>query len=83
MVGKILVLTCVAKGLPIPTIRWYENSVLISQQSSPFYLPSTDIPGTTLYICEGRNNAGNMINIAQANITIVVKRMLLLINIAI
>ena len=76
MVGEVLFLTCIAKGLPIPTIRWYENNVLIPQQSSLFHLVSTDVPGTTSYICEGRNNAGNMLNIAQANITVVVKRMI-------
>ena len=76
MVGEIVLLKCIAEGFPIPTIRWYENNVLIPQQSSLFHLASTDAPGTTLYTCEGRNNAGNMINIAQANITVAVKRML-------
>lgn len=72
-VGTNLILHCIAKGLPIPTIQWYKNHVLIPHQSSPFYLVSTDIPGTTVYTCTGKNNAGNTENIASTNITIEVK----------
>ena len=75
-VGEVLLLKCIAEGFPIPKIKWYENNVLIPQQSSLFHLASTDVPGTTVYTCEGRNNAGNMMNIAQANVTVTVKRML-------
>ena len=71
-VGKRLLLYCIAEGFPIPTIRWYKNNVLIPRQSSPFYLVSTNVPLTTVYTCEGRNNAGNMRNIARANITIII-----------
>ena len=71
-VGERLLLYCIAEGFPIPTIRWYENNVLIPRQSSPFYLVSTTVPLTTVYSCEGRNNAGNMRNIVQANITIII-----------
>ena len=71
-VGERLLLYCIAEGFPIPTIRWYENNVLIPRQSSPFYLVSTNVPLTTVYTCEARNNAGNMRNIVQANITIII-----------
>ena len=71
-VGERLLLYCIAEGFPIPTIRWYEHNVLIPRQSSPFYLVSTNVPLTTVYTCEGRNNAGNMRNIVQANITIII-----------
>ena len=74
-VGVRLFLYCIAEGLPIPTIRWYENNTLVSQQSS-LYLASTNTSGTTLYTCEGKNNAGNMTNIARKNIKVVVKCML-------
>ena len=72
-VGTKLVLYCTAEGFPIPTIQWYKNNASIPQQSSPFYLASTDTPGTTVYTCEGRNNAGNMENAASANIIVTVK----------
>ena len=72
-VGDRLLLYCIAKGFPIPTIQWYENNTPIPQQSSPLYLASTDTPGITVYTCEGKNKAGNMQNIARANITVVVK----------
>ena len=75
-VGERLLLYCIAEGFPIPTIRWYENNTLVPQQSSPFHLASTNAPGTTLYTCEGKNSAGNMINIARENIRVVVKCML-------
>ena len=74
-VGDILLLHCMAKGFPIPTIQWYENNTPIPQQPSP--LASTDTPGTTIYTCEGKNKAGNMQNTARANVTVVVKSMLL------
>ena len=71
-VDERLLLYCIAEGLPIPTIRWYENNVLIPRQSSPFHPVSTKVPHTTVYTCEGRNNAGKMRNIARANITVIV-----------
>ena len=70
-----LLLYCIAKGFPIPTIHWYENNTLIPQQSSPLYLASTDTPGTAVYTCEGKNNAGNMQNVAHASITVIVEGM--------
>ena len=75
-VGERLLLYCKVEGFPIPTIRWYENSTLVPQQSLPFHLASTNAPGTTLYTCEGKNSAGNKINIARENIKVVVKCML-------
>ena len=76
-VGERLLLYCIAEGFPIPTIRWYEKNVLIPRQSSPFYLVSTNVPLTTVYTCEGRNIAGNMRNIARANITIIIVKSML------
>lgn len=76
-VGTKLVLHCIAKGLPLPTIQWYKNYVPITQESSELYLTSTDVPGITVYTCEGKNNAGNKENIAKANVTIIVKSKLL------
>ena len=74
-VGKTLLLYCIAEGFPIPTIKWYKNHILIPQQISQVYLASTDTPGTTVYTCEGENNAGNMKNKAHANITVIVESM--------
>ena len=72
-VGTKLILHCIAEGLPVPTVQWYKNDVPVSQQSSPFYLVSTDVPSTTVYTCEGKNNAGSKENIANAKITVTVK----------
>ena len=74
-VGTRLFLYCIAKGMPAPTIQWYENDILIPQQSSPLYLALTDIPKVTLYTCEAKNNAGNMDNNARKSITVTVKSM--------
>ena len=74
-IGDRLLLYCIAKGFPIPTIQWYKNNTSIPQQSSPLYLASTDTPGTAIYTCEGKNNAGNMPNIARATITVIVESM--------
>ena len=74
-VGTKLVLHCIAEGFPVPTIQWYKNDIPIPQESSELYLASTDTPGTTMYSCEGSNNAGNMENTANANITVTVKSM--------
>ena len=74
-VGERLPLYCIAEGKPIPTIQWYENNVPLPQQSSQVYFVSTNIPSTTVYTCEGKNNAGNMENIAHASITVIVTSM--------
>jgi len=74
-VGERLPLLCIAEGKPIPTLQWYENNVPLPRQSSQVYLASTDIPSTTVYTCEGKNNAGNMKNIARASITVIVTSM--------
>ena len=80
-VGNTLLLYCIAEGFPIPTIKWYKNHTLIPEQTSQVYLASTDTPGTTVYTCEGENNAGNMKNKAHANITVIVKGMCIYLNI--
>ena len=75
-VGERLILYCTAEGFPIPTIQWYKNNVPILQKPPQSYLAaSTNTPGTTVYTCEGKNNAGNMKNTANANITVIVKSM--------
>ena len=71
-VGTRLILYCVAKGHPYPTIKWYQNDFLIPQQSQLLLVP-TDFPHTTKYTCEGTNNAGNMRNNARASIVVIVE----------
>ena len=68
-----LFLYCIAKGLPTPTIQWYENNTLIPQQTAVLHEVLTDTPHVTLYSCEARNNAGNIKNTARANITVTVE----------
>ena len=74
-VGTRLFLYCIAKGLPTPTIRWYENNILIPRQSSPLYVALTDTPKVTVYTCEAKNNAGNMENTARTSISVTVTSM--------
>ena len=74
-VGERLLLYCKAEGKPIPTIQWRVNNVLIPRLPSQVYLASTNIPSTTVYTCEGKNNAGNMENTAHASITVIVTSM--------
>jgi len=74
-VSERLLLYCIAEGNPIPKIQWYEKNVPLPRQSSKVYLASTDIPSTTVYTCVGKNNAGNMENVARANITVTVTNM--------
>lgn len=72
-VGTKLFLYCIAEGLPTPTIQWYENSVVIPEQTSMLHEVITDTPHTTLYSCEAKNNAGNMENTAHASINVTVE----------
>ena len=71
--GTKLFLYCTAMGMPTPTIQWYENSILIPQQTSSLYIVPTHTPHVTLYSCEAKNNAGNRENMAHANITVTVQ----------
>jgi len=72
-VSDTLFLYCIAKGQPIPTIKWYKNNTLILQQLGPLYPVPTDSPHITKYTCEGTNNAGNMKNTASASIIVEVE----------
>ena len=72
-IGTKLFLYCIAKGLPTPTIQWYENNTLIPQQTAILHKVLTDTPHVTLYSCEAKNNAGNIDNTAHANITVTVE----------
>ena len=71
--GTTLVLHCIAEGYPVPTIQWYKNDIPIPQESSRLYLADTDVPGTAVYTCEGKNSAGKVENTVRANITVIVK----------
>ena len=72
-IGTKLFLYCIAEGLPTPTIQWYENGVLIPEQTLVSHEVITNTLHTTLYSCEAKNNAGNMENKANANITVTVE----------
>jgi len=67
-----------AEGHPIPSIKWYKNSILIPLNLAHLYLVPTDSPHTTKYTCEGKNTAGNMTNTARASIVVIVDSKLLL-----
>ena len=72
-VGIKLFLYCIVKGLPIPTIQWYENNTLIPQQTGVLHEVLTNTPHVTLYSCEATNYDGNIKNTARANITVTVE----------
>jgi len=73
ILGTKLFLYCIAKGLPTPTIQWYENNTLIPQQTAVLHEVLTDASHVTLYSCEGTNNDGNIKKTARANITVTVE----------
>ena len=73
IVGTKLFLYCIAKGLPTPTIQWYENNTLIPQQTAVLHEVLTDTPHVTLCSCEGTNNDGNIKKTARVNITVTVE----------
>ena len=74
-IGTKFFLYCIAKGLPTPTIQWYENNTRIPVQTSVLHEVLTNTPHTTLYSCEAKNNAGNIENTVHANITVIVESM--------
>ena len=74
-VGTRLFLYCIATGLPAPTIQWYQNGIIIPQQSSPLFLAFTNTPQVTKYTCEAKNKFGNRENSVSASITVTVKSM--------
>ena len=72
-VGTKLFLHCIAKGLPTPTIQWYENNALIPQQAAVLHEVLTNTSHITLYSCEATNYDGSIKHTARANITVTVE----------
>ena len=72
-IGTKLFLYCIAKGLPTPTIQWYENNTLIPQQAAVLHEVLTNISHITLYSCEATNYDGSIKHTARANITVMVE----------
>ena len=76
-IGDFVPLLCKAKGVPTPTVQWYEGEVAVkdnADSSDQVYYVPTDSPHTTTYTCLSKNNAGGVIRTVKANITVIVQR---------
>ena len=76
-VGDFVLLLCNAKGLPVPTVQWYQGSTTVKpvpELSEQVYYVPTSTPHTTLYTCVSRNMAGGTTHTATLNVSVIVQR---------
>ena len=60
VIGSEVNLTCVATGVPQPTIRWYKDDVLLPNQITPLLvIQDLRLDTRGLYTCEAANEHGN------------------------
>ena len=76
-IGDFVPLLCKAKGVPTPTVQWYQGDGAVKNDADltdqVYYVP-TDAPYTTTYTCVSKNNAGGAIHTVKASITVIVQR---------
>ncbi|VDK47907.1 unnamed protein product [Anisakis simplex] len=56
--GHAIKLPCSVVGVPEPTVHWYRNGVLLSDNSSTLVIPSSNDQVSSVYECEAQNEAG-------------------------
>ena len=75
-IGERIFLYCKALGYPIPTVQWYRGRIAevpIAHRFQQLTSVRADTPGTRVYTCIGRNNAGGIQHSEHKNITVIFK----------
>jgi len=71
-IGENLTITCLAEGLPTPTVQWYKDDQSIKDTANvsmqDLNVPTT-FPHTALYTCVARN----YLNSTKENFTVIVQ----------
>lgn len=58
-VGDSILMECVARGFPIPSIRWFLNNKPLPYNGSVIEIASLSLQHTGVYLCVAENMAGN------------------------
>ena len=74
-VGDTEKIICTAEGLPIPTVKWYNDTKLVDSSTLSYLILDipTNITHNTTYTCIVTNYAGNQMHTSELKITVVVK----------
>ena len=68
-IGSEVNLTCVANGVPQPTISWYKDGKLLPNKVAPFLLiPDLSLDTRGLYECVAANKLGSQNETAYVKI---------------
>ena len=57
--GDSILMECVARGFPIPSIRWFLNNKPLPYNGSVIEITSLSLQHTGVYLCVAENVAGN------------------------
>lgn len=83
--NESLILTCIVRGFPTPSIQWYFNGSLLNQDermyiieehldvtstSSILIIENTTVADSGEYVCIGINDAGNISSLPPALVLI-------------
>ena len=58
-VGDSILMECVARGFPIPRIRWFLNNKALPNNGSVVEIAELSLNHTGVYLCVAENVAGN------------------------
>ena len=58
-IGDSILMECVARGFPIPRIRWYLNNKPLANNGSVIEIAKLSLNHTGVYLCVAENVAGN------------------------
>ena len=74
-VGDTDNIICTAEGLPIPTVKWYNDTKLVDSSTLSHLILDipTNITHITTYTCIATNYAGNQTHTSESKITVEVK----------
>ena len=75
-VNQHVEVSCIAKGLPLPTVQWFSNGIAVSSIGQPqvSVTVQTSYPHTAVYTCVGINKINKMEHKINASITVIVGR---------
>ena len=73
-VNQRVQLTCIAEGLPLPTVQWFSNGIAVSSVGQPqvSVAAQTSHPHSAVYTCVGMNKFNNKEHKRNGSITVMV-----------